>query len=294
MALEAVKNCVLCQSENTRQIFLSHNQHGRHVIDSADTFPVYLCNECTSVFLGHLLIDPDYYKKYYEQGYYKSTIGSMLSRILRVVSWFSIHKKEKLMMAHGPKKQGKISVLDIGCGTGAFLSQLNAELFIKSGVEINPEGVAVGRKEGLEIYDQNVLEADFTGRKFDVVTLWHVLEHVPNPVEVLKKIRVILEDDGVLIFEVPNTGGFGFQYGKEDWFHLDSPRHVILYNKKSAAKLCALAGFTVTRIESSWLDYPLDLFWSIRKSPIRYLFYPLYPFVKMFNRETLMFVCKKT
>lgn len=287
-------HCALCQSENIKQVFTARNQHGRHLLDGADTFPVYSCRACGSIFLGGFIIDNDYYQKYYKLGYYEHAGGSLLSSFLSILSKRAVHKKQKLILAGVGKKDGsKVSILDVGCGSGGFLSTLDTGKFIKTGIEINPEGAALCRKKGLEVYDQKILDIHFGGRTFDAVTMWHVLEHVPNPVEVLKKISTILSHDGVLLFEVPNTGSFGFKYGKADWFHLDSPRHLVLYNKKSAAKLCELAGFTITHIQSSIFDYPLDLFWSIRTSPIRYIFYPLYPFVKFFSRETLLFVCKK-
>lgn len=287
-------HCALCQSENIKQVFTARNQHGRHLLDGEDTFPVYSCLACGSIFLGGFVIDNDYYQKYYKLGYYEHSGGSLLSRLVTVLSALAVHAKQKLILASIGEKDGrKVSILDIGCGSGGFLSKLDAGKFTKTGIEINPEGAALCRKNGLEVYDQNLLDVDFHDRVFDAVTLWHVLEHIPNPVEVLKKISTILSRNGVLIFEVPNTGSFGFQYGKANWFHLDSPRHLVLYNKKSVEKLCALAGFTIERIESSMFDYPLDLFWSVRKSLLRYLFYPLYPIVKFFSKETLLFVCKK-
>ncbi len=290
-----INNCTLCQSGNIQKIFIARNQHGRHLLDGKDTFPVYSCGACGSVFLGGLVIDSNYYKNYYKLGYYEQVGGSVLARLVTALSKFSVYVKQKLILVSVGKKDGsKVSILDVGCGSGGFLSKLDTGKFIKTGIEINPEGAALCRKNGLEVYDLTILDIDFGGRVFDVVTMWHVLEHVPNPVEVLKKISTILSRNGVLVFEVPNTDSFGFQYGKADWFHLDSPRHLVLYSKKSATKLCELAGFTITRIQSSIFDYPLDLFWSIRTSPIRYIFYPLYLFVKLFSRETLLFICKKT
>lgn len=292
MKSEATENCALCRSEKIKKIFISQNKHGRHLLDSEDTFDVFSCLECGCIFLEKLDIDSEYYKKYYESGYYENTPGSLLSKLLNLLSSFLVYGKQRLILAN-LKKKDSILILDVGCGAGNFLLKLDAEKFIKNGVEINREGADMCRKRGLEIYDRNLMDIDFENKKFDAITLWHVLEHLSHPVEMLKKIRTILFDEGVLIFEVPNTDSFGFKYGRENWFHLDSPRHLMLYNERSVARLCELSGFKVIGIRSSFFDYPLDLFWSVRKSPIRYLVYPLYPIAKFFSKETLTFVCKK-
>jgi 2-polyprenyl-3-methyl-5-hydroxy-6-metoxy-1,4-benzoquinol methylase len=292
MRSEITKNCTLCQGEKIKKIFISHNQHGRHLLDLRDEFDIFTCLECGCVFLGGLSINGEYYKKYYESGYYESANISIFSKLLDLLSRFSARRKQKFILA-GLQKYNGISILDVGCGAGGFLLQLDAKKFVKSGAEINPEGAGICRKNGLEIYDQNLIDINFDNKKFDVVAMWHVLEHLPNPVEMFKKIHAILSDNGVLIFEVPNADSFGFRYGREDWFHLDSPRHLILYNIRSVMKLCELSGFRVDRIKNEFYDYPLDLFWSIRKSRIRFLFYPLYPIIKFFSKETLTFICKK-
>jgi len=286
------KNCALCQSEKIKKIFVSQNKHGRHLLDSEERFDIFSCLECGCVFLEKLDIDSEYYKKYYELGYYENTGAPIVSKLLDLLGRFLVYRKQKLILASLKKARG-ISILDVGCGAGNFLLKLDDKRFIKHGVEINPEGVDICRKSGLAIYNQNLLDVNFENKKFDVITLWHVLEHLPNPVEMLKKIRVVLSDKGSFVFEVPNTDSFGFKYGREDWFHLDSPRHLILYNKKSVEKLCKLSGFKVIGIRSSFFDFPLDLFWSVSKSPLRYLIYPFYPFVKFLSKETLTFICKK-
>lgn len=286
------KNCALCRSEKIQKIFVSRNKHGRHLIDAQDSFDVFICLECRCIFLGALEINDEYYKKYYELGYYENARISLLSQLLELFSRFLVWRKERLILAHLKKKKD-IALLDVGCGEGSFLLKLNGKKFLKSGVEINQEGVDFCRKKGLRIYHQKIREVNFEGKQFEVITMWHVLEHLTDPVETLKKIRTILSDTGLFIFEVPNADSLGFKYGQADWFHLDSPRHLILYNKKSAQRLCELSGFRVVALRSSFLDYPLDLFWSVRKSPIRYLVYPFYPLAKLLSRETLTFVCKK-
>lgn len=291
MQSDVTKNCALCQGEKIKKLFVSQNTHGRHLLDSEDVFDVFSCLECGCVFLGKLDTDSEYYEKYYELGYYEAASTSFISKLLNVLSTYLVYRKQNLILAFLKKKEN-ISVLDVGCGSGGFLLKLDAKKFAKRGVEINPEGVDACRKSGLEVYSQNLLDIHFEQR-FDVITSWHVLEHLSNPVEMLKKLHSALSDDGIFIFEVPNTDSLGFKYGQDDWFHLDSPRHLMLYNKKSIEKLCELTGFKVVSVRSSYFDFPLDLFWSLRKSALRFLVYPFYPIAKCVSKETLTFVCKK-
>ncbi len=157
MKQESAHCCALCGNENIKKIFVSRNQHGRHLLDAADTFDVFSCAECESIFLGKRVINADYYKKYYREGYYESSHHSVLQKLLGLLTKYVINKKQKLMFRYFRKKD-KISILDVGCGAGGFLLRLNDKKFSKSGVEINPEAVAICKKKGLNVYAQNLLE----------------------------------------------------------------------------------------------------------------------------------------
>ena len=187
----------------------------------------------------------------------------------------------------------KISILDIGCGEGNFLSYLDSKKFDKTGIEINNEGYKATKIKGINVFNQDISGVNFDGKKFDVISLWHVLEHIKEPKLLFENIKKNLNNNGIVIFQIPNTGSIGFKYGKKNWFHMDSPRHLMLYNIKSVKKLCELTGFKIVSIKNEFYDYPLDLFWSIRKSSIKFLVYPLYPMFKFFSKEHLTFICKK-
>lgn len=286
--------CPVCSSTNTIFIFKSQDTHGRHV-NSEENFLIYRCKNCSAAFLGGAAIDEDYYRKYYEEGYYEDAPvrqKGLLQRILHSMFSFSIRQKEKIICRYATKTR-PLSVIDIGCGNGDFLLQLPKGIFQTYGVEINKDGCEICRRKGIRVYNQELHQIDFEGKTFDVATMWHVLEHVENPVMMLKSIRRILNDQGILIFQVPNCDSYGFRWGRKNWFHLDSPRHLIHFNLRSIKKLCGSSGFEIKAIKNEYYDYPLDLFWSLRKSPLIFLAVPLYPFFKIASRETLTVICKK-
>lgn len=175
-------------------------------------------------------------------------------------------------------------------GKGEFLNNLKDKRFIKFGIDLKPgQEYSDGLKK---IYYGDFLEQKFI-IKFDVVAMWHVLEHSPYPKKVIKKALRILKKGGVLIFSTPNTKSLGFKYAKACWFHLDPPRHVILYNKENAKKLCKDCGYSKIRVLNGYLEYPTDLFWSLYRNKLRFIIYPLYPFFKFISKDTIIVICEK-
>jgi 2-polyprenyl-3-methyl-5-hydroxy-6-metoxy-1,4-benzoquinol methylase len=291
----SITKCKICSSDNIEKVFKSFNTHGKHVIDMQERFQVCRCKDCSLVFLDGVVVNSEYYSKYYQEGYYRGDKVSSgpMKLFLNVLSDFSTNKKKKVILKTVDRKKDKISILDVGCGTGGFLESLEDSRFDKYGCEVSKDGFKVCISKGLSVYHGDVCDVDFKGRKFDVVTLWHVLEHTENPKKVFSRIGEILSDNGVLIFQVPNTDSLGFRIGKEYWFHMDSPRHLNLFSTRSVKKLCSLTGFKIVDVKYEFYDFPLDLFWSVRKSKFKFFIYPLYLIFKAFSREHVTFICKK-
>lgn len=286
--------CILCGSKNTAHFLDSRNTHGRNEIDAKAFYKMYRCFDCRSVFLGDITIDERYYRENYDVGYYDTSGGSLRDFLTDRLTKFSAHQKEKMLLGYFRGNKRKLSILDIGCGEGSFLSSLDKKTFDTYGLEINPEGADICIKKNLKVYTQNIFNVDFKGKKFDIITMWHVLEHLNNPIETAKRIGELLDKDGILAISTPNENSFGFKYGKSDWFHLDSPRHLVIYNKTSLNKLFRLSGFKIIDIRNEFYEYPLDLFWSIRNSSAKFIFLPLYPLIKIAKSETLTVICKKS
>lgn len=285
--------CPICGHSNNHIEIVSFNTHGRHLINKRDRFNLLRCENCQAIFTQNVKVNSTYYQKYYEEGYYDQTDPKgVLGRFLSYISNLSTKVKQNYIYHNSDNKNSKISILDIGCGSGNFLSQLDSKRFDKLGQEINPEGCEQCRKKGLKIFCKDLSKINFENKKFDVITLWQVLEHVEKPRELMKTIRGIIKPQGILMIQVPNTTSLGFNFGHRDWFHMDSPRHLVLYNTSSVLELCNQTGFKVIKTKNEFYDYPLDLFWSVRNSKLKFLIYLLYPFFKLFSREQLTFICR--
>lgn len=287
--------CLLCNLTNTRFLLKSFNIHGRYLLSEEDKFDILQCLDCGCMFIANIEVNDEYYKKYYDSGYYKNTYENkkLISCILNILSNYSFKKKQKLILKNVQNEKRKLKILDIGCGKGFFLNEIDSLKFEKYGVEISEEGYRSCKIKGLNVFNDRLENIDFKGIKFDVVTLCHVLEHIEKPIELFNKINQILRSDGILILSTPNIDCLGFRYGKENWFHLDSPRHLILYNQKSINWLLKETGFKITKVKNEFYDYPVDLFWSLRKSWVRFFIYPSYPLFKILDKECLTFICKR-
>lgn len=291
----ASKKCPVCGSTNTSELFKSLNTHGRHMVNDKESFSVMRCSNCQVVYLGDIEVDKKYYKKYYELGYYddnKIAGASFLSKVMNRLGVFSVSQKSKIIL-RGHASSEQVSVLDFGCGSGVFLSSLSDKKFKKAGLEINPEGQAICRSKGIKVYGGEISQVEFGREKFDVVMMWHVLEHLDNPSSVLRAILKILVKDGKLIIQTPNTDGLGFRMGRKNWFHIDSPRHLVLYNAQSMGTLAEESGFKLIKTVNEYYDYPLDLFWSVREHKLKFIVRLFYPLLKIYSRENLTYILEK-
>jgi len=153
------------------------------------------------------------------------------------------------------KKSGR-SLLDVGCGEGTFLLAAREEGWEVSGTEMNPAPASDHR---LEVASD--LAAFQGAREFDCITLWHSLEHMRNPQEVLHSIHRLLKADGWLFVAVPDAGGWQASAFGRDWLHLDVPRHLYHFNRGSLRLLHERCGFQVREEHHQELEYDL-LGWS--------------------------------
>ena len=152
--------------------------------------------------------------------------------------------KQKVKLINSFSTTNK-SVLDIGSGTGDFLLACKQNGWSIDGVEPNNRANKETRsKTGTEI-SKDISELD--NKQYDVITMWHVLEHVPNLNEYLLVLKKILKPDGVLVVAVPNHKSYDATYYKEFWAAYDVPRHLWHFSRLSIDKLFQLTNMKVTK-----------------------------------------------
>jgi len=189
---------------------------------------------------------------YYESEDYISHTDSKKSvtdKVYQIVKSIALKNKVALLNSF---KTAKKNVLDIGCGTGDFLLTCKNNKWNVIGVEPNKSASGLAEtKLNTKIYaDLNEL----TSTQFDVITLWHVLEHVPDLETYVSKLKLLLKPKGVLVVAVPNYNSHDAKHYKQFWAAYDVPRHLWHFSKKSIQLLFSKQQLKVEKIRPMKFD----------------------------------------
>lgn len=173
-------------------------------------------------------------EKYYKsEDYISHTDASktIVDKIYQRVRKHTLQKKLALINSfHSTEKK----LLDIGSGTGDFLATCKKDHWSVFGVEPNENAIAISKTKGISVVsDISILKEN----NFDVITLWHVLEHVENLVEYIEVLKKKLKPNGTLVIAVPNYKSFDANYYKEFWAAYDVPRHLWHFSQNSIKRL---------------------------------------------------------
>ncbi len=194
---------------------------------------------------------PEELVKYYESEAYISHTDankSVVDKVYQAVKKYSIAKKIRLISSYA---NGKKKVLDFGAGTGDFLQEARKKGWTITGVEPNPGAREKSTAKGIHLY-KNLSE--IKSEKFQIITLWHVLEHLPNLEDQIKMLTEILEQEGTLIIAVPNFKSYDAKYYREHWAAYDVPRHVWHFSKTAIEKLFKPHGMRLVRTKPMVFD----------------------------------------
>ena len=189
----------------------------------------------------------DKLSEYYKSEDYISHTNSkrnLFEKAYHLVRSVSLKRKLKLINSFSFSEK---KILDIGCGTGDFLKTAKKNGWDIIGIEPNEQARLVANQNtNNSIYNSEKLKA-FEPHHFDVITLWHVLEHLPKLEEHLKLFQSLLKPDGVLIIAVPNYKSYDATYYKSNWAAYDVPRHLWHFSKTSLFKLASKHNMRVTK-----------------------------------------------
>ena len=187
---------------------------------------------------------PEYYKS---EDYisHTDTKRNLFEKAYHVVRSISLKRKLKLINSFASEEK---KLLDIGCGTGDFLQFVKQHDWKVSGVEPNEDARKIANsKTNNVVFDIDKL-SQFKPESFDVITLWHVLEHLPNLELQISTFKKLLKPNGTLIIAVPNYRSYDAQYYKNFWAAYDVPRHLWHFSKTSISKLVGREMMEVVKI----------------------------------------------
>lgn len=243
---ERLKKCPLCKSGR----FLNHSEIIDHAV-SKETFIICRCQDCSLLFtnprpkeekIGPYYDFPEYYS-------HEKNNKNLTQLIYSKVRNYAVSEKVKLIT----KLKGTGKLLDYGCGTGEFLSAANTQGWKVTGIEPTEKA----RTQANELLHGNVFEnIDLLDKKkkFDVISLFHVLEHIHSLRKTVKTIITHLKSDGYIIIAVPNPTSFdAIKYG-EKWAGWDVPRHLYHFNETAIQNFTEIFGLDLVTINPMPFD----------------------------------------
>ncbi|UAM97692.1 class I SAM-dependent methyltransferase [Polaribacter litorisediminis] len=166
---------------------------------------------------------------------------SLLDKVYQAVKNITLKRKLKLINSF---KTASKNILDVGAGTGDFLSVCKNNSWNVFGTEPSLEARNIALKKGITL---NKDLAEIQNQKFDVITLWHVLEHVENLQEYILALHNLLSENGRLLIAVPNFKSDDSKYYKEHWAAFDVPRHLWHFSQTAISKLFSGVNMVVTK-----------------------------------------------
>ena len=183
--------------------------------------------------------------KYYESVDYISHTDSKRSLFEKCYHFIkSIALKNKLNLVNS-LQPAKGSILDIGAGTGDFLSVVKENGWNTTGIEPSEKAKAIAKRKGVSFVEQT---SELENNSFDVITMWHVLEHVPNLDNQIKELKRLLKPNGRLIIAVPNFKSFDAKQYGNFWAAYDVPIHFWHFSKTTIKKLFAKENMELVKV----------------------------------------------
>ena len=251
-------NCIICESQKTSLIEVLEMMFG-----TKHKFNYLLCQSCKSLTLQTA---PNNIEKYYSGNYYSfSNFNPSESIIMRHLK---MHKHRHslghknilggiLNILIGENSNYKairfceminknVSILDVGSGSGTLLKNLNMYGFK------NLNGIDSYLKKDFTFGEVKLIKTDISGlckmnKKYDIVIMSHVLEHLKDPLESLSRVKGLLNKKGKIILRVPISSSKAFEIYKNNWFQIDAPRHFFIPSKKGLLYLTKKAGYNIDK-----------------------------------------------
>ncbi|MCF6404773.1 class I SAM-dependent methyltransferase [Chitinophaga filiformis] len=220
--------CPVCGAGNIHKVLTA-----KDYTVSGESFDIYHCGHCSGRFTQHVPGPAEIGRYYQSQDYisHSETRKGLINRLYHSVRKITMRSKQNWVKAATGLKQG--TLLDIGCGTGAFLHYMKQLGWQVTGLE--PDEIA--RNNAKTLYNIEPLPSSelfsLPAQQFDAITMWHVLEHVHSLHDYLKQIRTLLKPEGSLLIAVPNYTSPDAEHYASFWAAYDVPRHLYHFSPSS-------------------------------------------------------------
>ncbi|MEM8900826.1 MAG: class I SAM-dependent methyltransferase [Bacteroidota bacterium] len=244
--------CPVCASENIQPKLTAKDYTVSH-----EEFEIWECGDCSLRFTQGIPVEEEIGKYYQSEEYisHSNTNKGIISTAYQIVRQYTLKMKKNLVEKDSGLSEG--SILDIGCGTGEFLSVMQSAGWSVKGLEPD-EGARTQAEEllGNQVFKPSQLFQE-SPASYDVISMWHVLEHVHQLHEYIKKIHEILKPNGTLFIAVPNYLSKDAASYQKDWAAYDVPRHLYHFTPQALSQLVSQYGFRIEEKKAM----PFDAFY---------------------------------
>lgn len=217
---------------------------------SKEQFTIEICKHCSLLFTNPRPENSDLGKYYESKDYTSHTTDNrgIIDRIYRIARKFTLQWKYQTITES--KTKNTLKILDYGCGTGDFLNYCKEKGNIVEGIEPNEKARKIAQGKNIPVHEQ----LPNSPQKFDVITLWHVLEHIPDLNQTLLQLHQRLDENGIMFIAVPNYQSNDAKVYQEKWAAYDVPRHLWHFSKNTMKALIEKNGFQLENIIPMKLD----------------------------------------
>ena len=251
---EAVPRCPLCSYEPCDLLYAGLRDR---LFGAPEGWNLKWCRRCGCVFLDPRPTENEIHKAY--QTYYthqkdasahrRGSLWKASKAIYHVLNDAARHvlsvdeEYERIQSMYlGSRRPGK--VLDIGCGQGRFLARMCSRGWDVEGTETDSKAAEIARSEhALKVRVGDIRNLSYPSNHLDAITMNHVIEHVHDPIGLLKECRRVLKPGGVLVAVTPNVRSWGHRRFGRDWRDLDPPRHLTLFSPEALKRCSRQAGY---------------------------------------------------
>lgn len=230
MNQDIIDICPICRTDKFNDFLLCKD----HLL-TGETFSIVKCNHCSFIFTNPRPVAGELGRYYKSTDYisHSNNRNGFFNTIYQIVRNYTLKQKYRLIS----KKIASGSILDIGCATGEFLFTMKSNGWKVAGIEPDVQvRKAAIEKYALEVYDEIEIDS-LPPNSFDVITMWHVLEHVPQLNERVEQCKKLLKSGGYLFIALPNNESFDSEIYREYWAAYDVPRHLYHFSKQTMRHL---------------------------------------------------------
>ena len=237
-------DCKLCGIDSTKFMFHVRDRNSRE----KRVFNLVKCKTCGLAYLNPRPNKEEineYYPPWYHSRAQKEIVDIEKTMIWGIPWREAMQKKAKPILRY--KREGRI--LDIGCGDGSLLMFMKGLGWETYGIDFQEGSSRYAREVlGLDVFSGRLEEVSYPKDFFDIIILFHVLEHLSDPLKTLEKVRPLLKEDGVLLIEVPNFASFEAWVFRSRWVGIAAPVHLYQFAPHTLEAMLKSAGFNTIEL----------------------------------------------